>query len=112
MKQGKSVRRLLGLVAAALLVAVLAPQAAGAACLTKLPVRVTLPDGNFAATYTKAVRVKVVPIGAQVRNLQVSLYTFSGRRMGISKARRSVRSASAGSRGSPHTPRPVICIAP
>jgi hypothetical protein len=87
------VRSLLVLLAGALLVAVSAPQAAGAACLTKLPVRISLPDGSYAATYTKQVRVRVVPEGARIGNLQVSLYTFSGRRMAISKARRTVRSA-------------------
>jgi hypothetical protein len=85
-------RTVVALLAGSLLLAVVAPQAAGAACLTKLPVRVSLPDGNYAATYSKQVRVKIVPEGTRIGNLQVSLYTFSGRRMGISKARRAVRS--------------------
>jgi hypothetical protein len=84
---------LVALLAGALLLAAGAPQAAGAACLTRLPVRVSLPDGNYAATYTKQVRVRIAPEGARIGNLQVSLYTFSGRRMGISKARRAARSA-------------------
>lgn len=92
--RGASVlRRVVAAAAGALLLAVIAPQAAAAACVTKLPVRVSLPDGNYAATYTKTVRVRVVPEGVRVRNLQASLYTFSGRLMGISKARRSARSA-------------------
>jgi hypothetical protein len=86
-------RTVVALLAGSLLLAAGAPQAAGAACLTRLPVRVSLPDGSYAATYSKQVRVKIVPEGARIGNLQVSLYTFSGRRMGISKARRAVRSA-------------------
>jgi hypothetical protein len=82
--------------AAALVAATLAPAAASAqgACITKLPVRVTLPDGLFAAAYTKDIRVQVNSGSVRIRNVRADLFTFSGRRMGASESRRAVRGSS------------------
>jgi hypothetical protein len=69
----------------------LAPQAAGARCITRLPVKVSLPDGPFAVAYTRQLRVQVNPRGVRIRNLKAELYTFSGVRMGVSPRRRAAR---------------------
>jgi hypothetical protein len=76
---------------AGVLLAACAPGAAHAGCITRLPVRVTLPDGPYAAGYAKAVRVQVNPRAARIRNLRAALYTFSGERMAVSGRRRAVR---------------------
>ena len=69
----------------------LAPQVAGARCVTRLPVKVSLPDGPYAVGYTTQVRVRVNPRGVRIRNLRAELYTFSGERMGVSSRRRAAR---------------------
>lgn len=69
----------------------LAPQAAGARCVTSLPVKVSLPDGPYAVAYTDRLRVRVNPRGVRIRNLRAELYTFSGERMGVSSRRRAAR---------------------
>ena len=71
-----------------LLVHALAPPAAGARCITRLPVKVSLPDGPYAVAYTKQLRVRVNPQGVRIRNLRAELYTFSGERMGVTPRRR------------------------
>lgn len=84
-------------VAAALLAGAIvfaAPQAAQAACITRLAVKVALPDGPYAAAYTKQIRVRVSPRGPRIGNLRVVLYTFSGQRLGSSRPRRAVRQAA------------------
>lgn len=73
---------------------VLAPASAQAACGSRLPVRVSLPDGPYAATYAKQVRVRVNPQDGAIRDLRAYLYTFAGRRMGVSKQHRLVQSVS------------------
>jgi hypothetical protein len=80
-------------VIAAVLAAALAPPAASAqaGCITTLPVRVTLPDGFFAAAYTKDIRVRMNSGSLRIRNVRADLFTFSGRRMGGSEERRAVR---------------------
>jgi hypothetical protein len=69
----------------------LAAPGARAGCITRLPIKVSLPDGPYALAYTKHVRVRVEPRGPRIRNLRGELYSFSGRRMGISPPRRAVR---------------------
>jgi hypothetical protein len=83
--------RALAVVAAGVLSAACAPAVADAGCITRLPVSVTLPDGPYAAGYTKTVRVRVSPRGARIRNLQAAVYTFGGQRMAVSGRRRAVR---------------------
>jgi len=69
-----------------------APAATG--CITALPVRITLPDGPFAAAYVKDVRVRVDSGARRIRNVRAELFTFSGRRMGASgRPRAAVRGA-------------------
>lgn len=68
----------------------LAPQVAGARCITRLPVKVSLPDGPYAVGYTSKLRVRVRP-RVRIRNLRAELYTFSGQRMGVSARRRAAR---------------------
>ncbi len=82
-----------GLVLAALVLAALTPQVASARtnCVTILPVNVMMPDGPFAAAYTRSIRVQLKSRGLRVRNVRAELYTFSGRRMGASMGRRTVR---------------------
>jgi hypothetical protein len=80
------------MLAAALVFA--APQAAQASCITRLPVKVSLPDGPYAAAYTKQIRVRVSPRGPRIANLRAALYTFSGQRLGASRPRRPVRAAA------------------
>jgi hypothetical protein len=77
--------------ALAALALALAPQVAGARCITRLPVKVSLPDGPYAVAYTKQLRVRVNPEGVRIRNLRAELYTFSGQRMGVSPRRRAAR---------------------
>jgi hypothetical protein len=72
----------------AVLVTLAAPAAASAACPSKLPVRVALPDGPYAAGYTKDVRVTVDAGARGIANLRGELYTFSGQRLGAGRARR------------------------
>lgn len=86
-------RAAVALAAAALLAGALAPAAASAqsGCITTLPVRLTLPDGPFAAAYTKDIRVRVNSGALRIRHLRADLFTFSGRRMGGSEERRAVR---------------------
>lgn len=69
----------------------LAPQAAQARCITRLPVHVTLPQGPYALAYTKQLIVRVNPRGVRIRNLRAELYTFSGQRMAASPRRRVAR---------------------
>lgn len=80
-----------GAVVLGLLALALCAQSAQAACITRLPIKVSLPDGPYAATYTKDVLVRVSPRGPRIRNLRADLYTFSGLRMGSSTTRRAVR---------------------
>jgi len=76
---------------AGLLALAIAPQAAQARCITRLPVNVSLPDGPYAVAYTRELTVRVRPRGVRVRNLRAELYTFSGVRMGVSPRRRAAR---------------------
>ena len=88
---GVGMRRAALVAGCALLALALAPQAAHARCVTRLPVKVSLPDGLYAVAYTKQLRVRVNPRGVRIRNLRAELYTFSGRLMGVSPRRRSAR---------------------
>lgn len=69
----------------------IAPPTAGARCITRLAVKVTLPDGPYAVAYTNRLRVRVHPRGVRIRRLRAELYTFSGERMGVSPYRRAAR---------------------
>jgi hypothetical protein len=80
----------LGVVVLAAITFAIVPGAASAACITRLPVKVSLPDGPYAVAYTKDVLVRVNPRGVRIRNLRADLYTFSGERMGASAPRRAV----------------------
>jgi hypothetical protein len=71
-----------------------APQAAQAACMTRLPAKVSLPDGPYAAAYTKQIAVRVSSRGPRIRNLRAELYTFSGQRLAVSPPRRAMRVAT------------------
>jgi hypothetical protein len=82
------------LLAGALLLAVLAPPAAQAGCITRLPVRVSLPDGPYAIAYAKQIRVRVTSRGPRIRKLRAELYTFGGQRVGASVSSRTVRTAA------------------
>jgi hypothetical protein len=86
--------RVLAACVLALAMLALATPAAQAGCTTRLPVNVSLPDGLYALAYTKHLRVRVAAHGSPIRNLRAELYTFSGRRMGVSRARRRVRRAA------------------
>jgi hypothetical protein len=97
-ERGRAARRpravpALAVAALALALAVLVPSAAQAAC-GRLPVRVSLPDGPYAATYAKQMRVRVAPDGGAIHDLRVYLYTFTGRRMGVSRQQRVVSATS------------------
>lgn len=90
-------RRTSAILAAGLAVALLAlaPQAAQARCITRLPVKVSLPDGPYALAYAKQMRVRVNPRGGvRIRKLRAELYTFSGTRMGVSGYRGAVRNVA------------------
>ncbi|MDP2709743.1 MAG: hypothetical protein Q8O56_00870 [Solirubrobacteraceae bacterium] len=67
-------------------------QAQGA-CVTRLPVSVSLPDGPYAAAYTQRIRLRVDPRGRRIRNLRAELYTFGGQRLAVSERRRAARGA-------------------
>ncbi len=88
--------RAVAAVGGALLLAALAAPAASAqsGCVTTLAVRVTLPDGPYAAAYTKDIRVRVDSGARRIRNVRADLFTFGGRRMGSSEARRAVRGSA------------------
>ena len=94
--RARSGPRLVAALAAALLLGVVVPQAASAqaGCITTLPVKVTLPDGLFAAAYTRDIRVRLDSGGLRIRNVRADMYTFGGRRMGASEARRAVHGAA------------------
>lgn len=80
------------MLAAAIVLA--APQAAQAGCITRLAVKVSLPDGPYAAAYTKQIRVRVSPRGPRIANLRAVLYTFSGQHLGASRQRPAVRATA------------------
>jgi hypothetical protein len=85
--------RCVAAVLGALALAALAAPAASAAsgCITRLPGNVSLPDGLVAAAYTNDIRVRINSGSILIRNLRAELYTFSGRRMGVSTMRRFAR---------------------
>ena len=82
---------LAAVLAAAVMLGLAAPARAG--CITRLPARVTLPDGPYAAAYTRRIDVRVEPRGRRVTNLRAELYTFTGQRLAVSATRRAARGA-------------------
>ncbi len=90
-RAGSARRSVTTALVAALAILGVAPQAAQARCITRLPVRVSMPDGPYAVAYTNQLRVRVNPRGVRIRNLRAELYTFSGERMAVSARRRAVR---------------------
>lgn len=82
------------LAGAIVLAAPQAAQAAQAGCITRLPAKVSLPDGPYAAAYKEQIRVRVSSRGPRIRNLRAELYTFSGQRLGTSPRRRALRVAT------------------
>jgi hypothetical protein len=79
------------LLAGAVMFLGLAPPAAQAGCITRLPVRISLPDGPYAIAYAKQIRVSVTSRGPRIRRLRAELYTFGGQRVAASRPRRAVR---------------------
>jgi len=88
-------RRRARLTVAVALAATIVPAAApapaqAAGCITRLPVRVTLPS-FFAASYVRSIPVTVTTMGPPIRFLRVGLYTFGGARIAEGVARTTLR---------------------
>jgi hypothetical protein len=69
-------------VAAALLTAAAStPANAGASCITRLPVRASLPN-PYASSYRDVLPVRIETKGPTIRFLRVELYSFAGEKLG------------------------------
>jgi hypothetical protein len=81
-------------VAAALLTAAAAtPASAGARCITRLPLRASLPN-PYASSYRDVLPVRVQTKGPTIRFLRVELYTFAGEKLGEGRRAGPLRSSA------------------
>lgn len=74
----------------ALALAFAAPSVASADCITRLPVKVSFPKGDFAISYPKSIPVRVTSTGPRIRNMRVAMYTFKGTKLGEVAAKKTM----------------------
>jgi hypothetical protein len=81
-------------VAAALLTTAAAvPATAGARCITRLPVRASLPN-PYASSYPETIPVRLETRGPAIRFVRVELYTFAGEKLGEGRRGGPLRSSA------------------